>query len=257
MPPLPRPRDGGGVRDNHDPSSPLLDPRNPLLITTIPSILRGGHGHGPEQQSDRRLPVRDDHDYLHDHLLAPRLNDDATTVPQGYGNTPSGPAAGVVAGIVLGSVAAFLLLLFLVYFCVNLGSNPFGPRDSGSVSGVTTSYRSRGEPSSVVSWHSRKHARAARGVPVAAAAAVTGQSRQRTDVPGLGHAEDGADDAEQEGGGGGEAGGQAVRVGVGVWVVARERASAATATPAAAKKDVLRQRHALVLLPLGVSSYFI
>ncbi|KAI0457627.1 hypothetical protein F5B21DRAFT_501359 [Xylaria acuta] len=68
----------------------------------------------------------------------------AQTVPQGYGNAPLGPDSGTVAGIVLGSVAGFLLLLALVYWCLNLGQGP-RMREEGSVGGGA----------SVVSWHSR------------------------------------------------------------------------------------------------------
>ncbi|KAI1752601.1 hypothetical protein F4782DRAFT_500926 [Xylaria castorea] len=85
----------------------------------------------------------------------------AQTVPQGYGNAPFGPDSGTVAGIVLGSVAGFLLLLGLVYWCLNLGQGP-RIREEGSVGGGT---------SSVVSWHSRprgpprKHHRRSRHSP--------------------------------------------------------------------------------------------
>ncbi|KAK5634552.1 hypothetical protein RRF57_010265 [Xylaria bambusicola] len=77
--------------------------------------------------------------------LRPRTLVGADTVPQGYGNAPAGPEPGTVAGIVLGSVAGFLLLLGLIYWCINLGQ---GPRmvEEGSVGGGSAS---------VVSWHSR------------------------------------------------------------------------------------------------------
>ncbi|KAK7958319.1 hypothetical protein PG988_013167 [Apiospora saccharicola] len=54
--------------------------------------------------------------------LFPRLATGVSTVPQGYGSSPSGPEPGVVVGIVLGSIAGFLLVLWLVYTCVNLSN---------------------------------------------------------------------------------------------------------------------------------------
>ncbi|KAI3331520.1 hypothetical protein HD806DRAFT_477573 [Xylariaceae sp. AK1471] len=84
------------------------------------------------------------------HTLNRRLLVGADTVPQGYGNAPFGPDAGTVVGITLGSVGGFLLLLGIIYWCMNLGQ---GPRmvETGSVGGGN---------SSVVSRHSR-----ARGHP--------------------------------------------------------------------------------------------
>jgi hypothetical protein len=68
-------------------------------------------------------------------------------VPQGYGETVTGPDAGTVVGIVLGSVAGFLLLLWLIYTCVNLG-NPNTVVETGSVGNA-----------SEVTRKSRKHKR--------------------------------------------------------------------------------------------------
>ncbi|KAI1386359.1 uncharacterized protein F4822DRAFT_409809 [Hypoxylon trugodes] len=79
------------------------------------------------------------------HLL-PRLATDVSTVPEGYGRTPNGPEPGAVVGIVLGSIAGFILLLWLIYWCVNLGS-PAPDIEEGSVGA--------GGSSSVVSYHSR------------------------------------------------------------------------------------------------------
>ncbi|KAI2782010.1 hypothetical protein F4815DRAFT_464989 [Daldinia loculata] len=90
------------------------------------------------------------HDFASRTLL-PRLATDVSTVPEGYGRTASGPAPGAVAGIVLGSVAGFILLLWIIYWCVNLGS-PAPHLEEGSVSGV-------GGSSSVVSYRSRPRVR--------------------------------------------------------------------------------------------------
>lgn len=46
----------------------------------------------------------------------------ANIVPTTYGSINSGPAPGTVVGIVLGSVGGFLLILWLIYTCLNLGT---------------------------------------------------------------------------------------------------------------------------------------
>ncbi|PVH72845.1 hypothetical protein DL98DRAFT_595657 [Cadophora sp. DSE1049] len=43
-------------------------------------------------------------------------------VPTTYGNIDDGPAPGTVVGIVLGSVGGFLLILWLIYTCMQFGS---------------------------------------------------------------------------------------------------------------------------------------
>ena len=43
-------------------------------------------------------------------------------IPTTYGSINSGPAPGTVVGIVLGSVGGFLLVLWLIYTCMNLGN---------------------------------------------------------------------------------------------------------------------------------------
>ncbi|KAI6091339.1 hypothetical protein F4821DRAFT_200065 [Hypoxylon rubiginosum] len=97
------------------------------------------------------------------HLL-PRLATDVSTVPEGYGRSPSGPDPGAVVGIVLGSIAGFIVLLWIIYWCVNLGNGPSTTLvEEGSVSGVGSS--------SVVSFRSRprahrnshRHSRSSRG----------------------------------------------------------------------------------------------
>ncbi|KAI1402128.1 hypothetical protein F4819DRAFT_485906 [Hypoxylon fuscum] len=94
--------------------------------------------------------------------LFPRLATDVNTVPEGYGRTPSGPDPGAVVGIVLGSIAGFLLLLCIVYWCVQLGNPTVGATlEEGSVVGGNGS-------SSVVSYRSRprvhrhRHSRSSR-----------------------------------------------------------------------------------------------
>lgn len=48
-----------------------------------------------------------------------------STIPGIYGAKPNGPDVGTVVGITLGSVAGFLLLLWLIYTCLN-SNNPNG-----------------------------------------------------------------------------------------------------------------------------------
>ncbi|KAK0101871.1 hypothetical protein ONS95_001318 [Cadophora gregata] len=43
-------------------------------------------------------------------------------IPTTYGNINDGPAPGTVVGIVLGSVGGFLLILWLIYTCMQFGS---------------------------------------------------------------------------------------------------------------------------------------
>ncbi|KAK7927165.1 hypothetical protein PG985_004163 [Apiospora marii] len=82
--------------------------------------------------------------------LFPRLATGVSTVPQGYG-APSGPEPGVVVGIVLGSIAGFLLLLWLIYTCVNLSNS----RKTNTIVETEGSMVS----SSVMTRKSRKHRR--------------------------------------------------------------------------------------------------
>jgi len=60
----------------------------------------------------------------HPHLLqlSKRQSQNPAIVPTTYGSINSGPAPGTVVGIVLGSVGGFLLLLWLIYTCANLGN---------------------------------------------------------------------------------------------------------------------------------------
>ncbi|KAI0132533.1 hypothetical protein BJ170DRAFT_252205 [Xylariales sp. AK1849] len=81
--------------------------------------------------------------------LLPRLAEDVDTVPEGYGKYQSGPDAGTVVGITLGSIAGFLLLLWLIYSCVNIGNN----KNKGVIE--TTSVGNASE----VTRKSRKHRR--------------------------------------------------------------------------------------------------
>ncbi|KAK8051980.1 hypothetical protein PG993_003365 [Apiospora rasikravindrae] len=135
----------------------------PPLIKTVRSLAHDLAFHLPtespfhpetqqyQQQQSPATPTRTLNFASRVTRLFPRLATGVTTVPQGYGNSPSGPEPGVVVGIVLGSIAGFLLVLWLVYTCVNLGNsrntNVVVETEGSMVSG------------SVVTRKSRKHRR--------------------------------------------------------------------------------------------------
>ncbi|RWA05047.1 hypothetical protein EKO27_g10058 [Xylaria grammica] len=129
----------------------------------MPPLSPARHGEPPRSLLPNRLPRLRYPIPIFDSpgILKPRALVGADTVPQGYGNAPIGPDSGTVAGIVLGSVAGFLLLLALIYWCINIGQ---GPRmlEEGSVGGGTAS---------VVSWRTRprgpprRHHRRSRNSP--------------------------------------------------------------------------------------------
>jgi hypothetical protein len=58
------------------------------------------------------------------HLLTTllRRQENPAIVPTTYGSINSGPSPGTVVGIVLGSVGGFLLILWLIYTCLNFGN---------------------------------------------------------------------------------------------------------------------------------------
>lgn len=80
-----------------------------------------------------------------------------TTVPAAYG-APNGPGVGTVVGITLGSVAGFLLLLWLIYTCINAGNpDAFTDAESTVMSVGTASVGTRREKR-----HVRRHHRSPR-----------------------------------------------------------------------------------------------
>ncbi|RYP36447.1 hypothetical protein DL767_003410 [Monosporascus sp. MG133] len=164
MPPL-RPAREGGAPDYHGILTALL-PRRPLLITSLPSLLHPDHDRRPPANPKLEPETKP---------VVPRLATGVDTVPQGYGNAPSGPAPAAVAGIVLGSVAGFVLLLLLIYFCVNLGAPRSGPT-------MTTVEAASGSPPSGRSSdrrRSRYAAAAAAGLSAASVSVVSRHSRPR------------------------------------------------------------------------------
>ena len=64
---------------------------------------------------------------------SPAPADNTPTIPAYYGSLHSGPDPGTVAGIVLGSVAGFILLLWLLYTCINLGNPSLATNDTSTV----------------------------------------------------------------------------------------------------------------------------
>jgi hypothetical protein len=69
-----------------------------------------------------------------------------TTIPAYYGSLNSGPDPGAVAGITLGSVAGFVLLLWLLYTCINLGNPSSSTNETSTVvtEGTASVYTRRG-----------------------------------------------------------------------------------------------------------------
>ncbi|KAH6631839.1 hypothetical protein F5144DRAFT_233166 [Chaetomium tenue] len=61
-----------------------------------------------------------------------------TTIPAYYGSLTGGPDPGAVAGITLGAVAGFVLLLWLVYTCINIGNPGAVGSGVGDTSTVVT-----------------------------------------------------------------------------------------------------------------------
>ncbi len=64
---------------------------------------------------------------------SPAPADNTPTIPAYYGSLHSGPDPGTVAGIVLGSVAGFILLLWLIYTCINMGNPSLATNDTSTV----------------------------------------------------------------------------------------------------------------------------
>ncbi|KAL2120676.1 hypothetical protein VTJ04DRAFT_4703 [Mycothermus thermophilus] len=61
----------------------------------------------------------------------------ADTISAHYGALYSGPSAGAVVGITLGAVAGFLLLLWMIYLCINLGNPDVSVYGDGTSTVVT------------------------------------------------------------------------------------------------------------------------
>lgn len=79
-------------------------------------------------------------------IVQPRQ--ETETVPGDYPNLNTGPDPGTVVGITLGSVGGFLLLLWLVYTCLQIGNRGETVSSYGTASVVTRKSRRR---------HSRHH----------------------------------------------------------------------------------------------------
>ncbi|KAK3943889.1 hypothetical protein QBC46DRAFT_22938 [Diplogelasinospora grovesii] len=84
------------------------------------------------------------------HIVEQRQNVQTSTIPAYYGSLNSGPDPGTVVGITLGSVAGFILCLWLIYTCINLGNPPADLTTEGTASVVTMRKKKR---------HSYRHSR--------------------------------------------------------------------------------------------------
>ncbi|KAK3954610.1 hypothetical protein QBC32DRAFT_79758 [Pseudoneurospora amorphoporcata] len=80
--------------------------------------------------------------------VLPRQYAETSTIPAYYGALYSSPSPGAVVGITLGAVAGFILILFLIYTCINLG-------------GYSTTISESAGTASVVTRRSRHHYRSA------------------------------------------------------------------------------------------------
>jgi len=67
-------------------------------------------------------------------LIGRQPTKDPTIIPTAYGSIDSSPTPGTVVGIVLGSVGGFLLILWLIYTCLNFGT--WGAADSAYTESV-------------------------------------------------------------------------------------------------------------------------
>jgi hypothetical protein len=118
--------------------------------------------------------------------LLPRAATDVSTVPQGYGEQVGGPDPGTVIGIVLGAVAGFLLMLWLIYTCVNLG-NPNTVVEVGSVGNASeVTRKSRKHRHKHRSRSPRRETveiRRERVVPVPVAERIIVEERSRSRAP--------------------------------------------------------------------------
>ncbi|KAK3339303.1 hypothetical protein B0H65DRAFT_476049 [Neurospora tetraspora] len=70
--------------------------------------------------------------------VLPRQYAETSTIPAYYGALYSSPSPGAVVGITLGAVAGFILILFLIYICINLGGFSTAISESGGTASVVT-----------------------------------------------------------------------------------------------------------------------
>jgi hypothetical protein len=73
--------------------------------------------------------------------IQPRQTVQTSTIPAFYGALYSGPDPGTVVGIVLGSVGGFIVLLWLLYTCINIGNPADASSSVGTASVVTRKTR--------------------------------------------------------------------------------------------------------------------
>lgn len=136
---------------SHLPSTSSLTPRSLLLHTSHPT-----------RESYTSIPLtRNLKSLFRRQQTIPKL------IPETYAGLNKGPPPGTVVGIVLGSVAGFLLLLWLIYTCMNFNASR----------GVTTY-----EEETVVRRRSRSPRSSRRSPPRSPSRHAPSRSRSRSEV---------------------------------------------------------------------------
>jgi len=106
-------------------------------------------------------------------VLARQASTTTATIPALYGSIDSSPDPGAVAGITLGAVGGFVLVLYLIYICINMG-NPSENAESSVPGSVVLERKSHHHHSSAHHHHRRSRGeatvevrRTSRAVPAA------------------------------------------------------------------------------------------
>ncbi|KAK1759436.1 hypothetical protein QBC47DRAFT_357295 [Echria macrotheca] len=96
------------------------------------------------------------------YMVLPRQQPTSTpaTIPGLYGALDSSPDPGAVAGITLGAVGGFLLILFLIYTCINIGNPPAEYSESSVTGSVVVERKSKRHSSHRHHHHHRRSSRA-------------------------------------------------------------------------------------------------
>ena len=88
-------------------------------------------------------------------VLARQASTTTATIPALYGSIDSSPDPGAVAGITLGAVGGFVLVLYLIYICINMG-NPSENAESSVPGSVVLERKSHHHHSSAHHHHHRR-----------------------------------------------------------------------------------------------------
>lgn len=97
----------------------LLNPRS-LLLSSLPRLRSLSSPLPPHILPTKVLAAQPILARTLTSLLLSRRDVDPSIIPTTYSGINNGPPPGTVVGIVFGSVAGFLLILWLIYTCVNL-----------------------------------------------------------------------------------------------------------------------------------------